>query len=153
MTYQRTSTSGNDEQQTIFREVMATYDNFVEDDFTIATRAIDGVDANLFYDMVDITGLSKQALAAYLDISTKTLERYRKQHKKLNSFRSEMLLKLVTLYKKGLEIFDDINAFRTWLNKPAYGLDNTIPAKLMITSTGIDVIIHELTRIEFGDLA
>jgi putative toxin-antitoxin system antitoxin component (TIGR02293 family) len=134
-------------------KVLATYKSMVLDDFTLATQAIEGVDANLFYDMVDITGLSKDVLAEYLDISTKTLDRYKKQHKKLNSFRSEVLLKLVTLYKKGLEIFGDIHAFRTWLNKPAYGLDHERPAKLMITSTGIDVILDELIRIEHGDLA
>ena len=134
-------------------EALETYRNDVEDDYTIATRSIEGVDANLFYDMVDITGLKKDTLAEYLDISTKTLERYKQSHKKLNSFRSEILLKLVTLYKKGIEIFGDINAFRSWLNEPAYGLDNAIPSRLMVTSTGIDVIIDELIRIEYGDLA
>ncbi len=134
-------------------EALKTYQDYIEDDFAIATHAIEGVDANLFYDMVDITGLKKDTLAEYLDISTKTLDRYKQSHKKLNSFRSEILLKLVTLYKKGIEIFGDINAFRSWLNEPAYGLDNAIPARLMVTSTGIDVIIDELVRIEFGDLA
>lgn len=135
------------------RETLAHYRNLVEDDYTLATQAMIGVDANLFYDMVDITGLPKDVLAEYLDISTKTLERYKKQHKKLNSMRSEVLLKLVTLYKKGIEVFGDIHSFRTWLNKPAYGLDEEKPSKLMVTSTGIDVIIEELVRMEFGDLA
>lgn len=135
------------------RKVLKSYSPMASDDFTIATSAMAGVHANLFYDMVDITGLTKEVLADYLDISTKTIERYRKQDKKLNSFRSEMLLKMVSLYKKGLEVFGDIMAFRTWLNKPAYGLDQEVPARLMITSTGIDVVLEELTRIEFGDLA
>ena len=135
------------------KSVVNTYKSDIADDYSIARKAVEGVDANLFYDMVDITGINKNELAEYLDISTKTLERYKQQHKKLNSFRSEVLLKLVTLYKKGLEVFGDIYAFRTWLNKPAYGLDNERPAKLMITASGIDVIIEELIRIEFGDLA
>ena len=146
-------TSDDAKQAKVFNEALASYGNFVADDFTIAKQAIEGVDANLFYDMVDITGLNKNVLAEYLDISTKTLERYKDSHKKLNSFRSEILLKLVTLYKKGIEIFGDIHAFRRWLNKPSYGLDNSIPAKLMVTSTGVDVIIEELIRIEYGDLA
>ncbi len=140
-------------KQAQVKETLAHYRRLVEDDYTLATQAMIGVDANLFYDMVDITGLPKDVLAEYLDISTKTLERYKKQRKKLNSMRSEVLLKLVTLYKKGIEVFGYIHAFRTWLNKPAYGLDEALPAKLMVTSTGIDVIIEELVRIEYGDLA
>ena len=145
--------ANKDSNNTVVNEAIANYGGLIADDYTIATQAIQGVNVNLFYDMVDITGMKKEDLAAYLDISTKTLERYKGSDKKLNSFRSEMLLKLVTLYKKGIEIFGDVIAFRSWLNQPAYGLDNTIPAKLMVTSTGIDVIIEELTRIEFGDLA
>ena len=61
----------------VLNEALASYGDYVEDDYTIAKQAIQGVDANLFYDMVDITGLPKDILAEYLDISTKTLERYK----------------------------------------------------------------------------
>ncbi len=134
-------------------EMIDEYALYIKDKVTLVTNAQKGVGTKLFFDVADLMGYKKSDLASFLDLSTKTIERYTAQHKKLNSLRSEVLLKIVKLYKKGIEVFGSIEAFRVWLNKPAYGLDNMIPSRLMTTSSGIDLIIDEVIRIEFGDLA
>jgi putative toxin-antitoxin system antitoxin component (TIGR02293 family) len=88
-----------------------------------------------------------------LDISTKTLDRHVAEKKRLNPNDSELLLKWKAMYIQGKETFDSYDAFGGWLQKPAFGLNGIVPKELMKTSRGIDLIINELKRIEWGQLA
>src|SRR5258705_9826651 len=112
-----------------------------------------GISAKAFFDVATVSGIEKNQLAGILNVSLKSLNRYKELNKKLSPGKSERLLKLIALYKKGGEIFIDMAAFRRWLAKPAYGLGNIVPLELLHTSGGIDLIQEELRRIEFGDLS
>ena len=79
--------------------------------------------------------------------------RYHASKQKLNPAQSEHVLKMISLHRHGMEVFGDEYALHRWLQKPAYGLGNKIPFQLMNTSSGLDLIINELKRIEWGDLA
>ena len=63
------------------------------------------------------------------------------------------MLKLFSLFKKGEIVFGNSDEFQKWIEKPAYGLGYKIPKELMQTPAGIDLIMDELIRIEYGDLA
>ncbi|MBK9730457.1 MAG: DUF2384 domain-containing protein [Chitinophagaceae bacterium] len=133
--------------------IFLRYDKSIRDLFAIVSEAKKGVNAKAFFDMVSVSGIDKNKMAGLMNVSLKTLLRYKQQNKKLSATKSERVLKLLALYKKGNEVFGDTNAFRRWLEKPAYGLNSMTPIELMHTSGGIDLIQEELTRIEFGDVA
>jgi|GEM_PF-610803 len=118
--------------------------------FSLVEEAGAGIPVSVVSDLIRITDLKKQYFANLLDISTKTLDRYQVQKKKLNPSGSELLLKLQNIYQKGTEIFNSIEAFRNWIEKPAYGLQRHVPKDLMQTITGIDLVMEELIRIESG---
>ena len=63
------------------------------------------------------------------------------------------MLKLEALYKKGIEIFGNRDEFNSWLKEPEYGVGWQVPLELFSTSTGIDMVMEELIRIEFGATA
>lgn len=65
----------------------------------------------------------------------------------------EQSLKLMALYQKGTELFGSTEAFNRWLGKPNYGLNFAVPLELLQTSGGKDLVLEELIRLEFGDLA
>lgn len=90
---------------------------------------------------------------AALDISTKTLDRYIADKRRLNPNDSELVLKWKALFAQGNETFDSYNAFGGWLQKPAHGLNGIQPKELMKTSRGVDLIMEELQRIEWGQLS
>jgi putative toxin-antitoxin system antitoxin component (TIGR02293 family) len=92
-------------------------------------------------------------LADLLHVSLKTFQRYRKDNKRLNPAISEHLLKLLALFQQGNEVFGSIDSFNRWLKKPAFGLGNQIPLELLETSGGIDLVMDQLLRIAYGDLA
>jgi putative toxin-antitoxin system antitoxin component (TIGR02293 family) len=129
------------------------YDTYLKDPISLVLTARQGLDAEAFFDLTELSGYSKEQLANLFDLSLKTLNRYREEQKKLSASNSELTLKIMLLFRRGLAIFGNLNAFRRWLEKPAFGLGNQLPFDLLHTSGGIDLIMDELARIEHGDLA
>ena len=135
------------------QEVAHKYQANEESAFIMVNRAQSGLTASAFYDLVKISGLANEELAGLLDLSYKTIQRYKKEGKQLNAQNSEQLLKMIALYQKAEEVFGDLESFNRWLRKPAIGLGNQVPLSFMQTSGGIDLIREELLRIEHGTLA
>lgn len=135
-------------------KVLSKYKSSISSDLSIVKSANRGVNSVVFTELVEITGINRNFLAEHVfDVSLKTMLRYQKENKNLNPRNSEIALKLLNLFNKGIEIFGTMNSFMSWLNKGAYGLGEQIPLNLMNTNTGIDLIEEELIRIEFGALA
>ncbi len=118
------------------------------------TRTVkNGIEAEAFFELVESSGYRQEALAGLLELSVRTLNRYRKEHKKLNAKESELLVKLSALFRRGTEIFGSMQEFSHWLGEPAYGLDYQIPFSLLYTSEGVNLVTDEVERIAYGDLA
>ncbi|HVB02217.1 MAG TPA: antitoxin Xre/MbcA/ParS toxin-binding domain-containing protein [Chitinophagaceae bacterium] len=112
-----------------------------------------GLEVNFFDQLLKLTGLNKKQLAAIIDTTPKTIDNRRLNRRPLGRIESEQLLQILALYKKGKEIFGTPNSFIGWLNVPAIGLGERTPFDLMHTPGGINLIMEELIRIEFGALA
>ena len=109
--------------------------------------------ATSFNDMVEVAEYDKDFAAGLLDLSYKTVTRYQKEKKKFSPLQSEYIIKTITLFYKGEEVFGTTESFKRWLDKPAYGLGNKIPRNIITTVSGINFVMDELNRIERGDLA
>ncbi|NTV84859.1 MAG: DUF2384 domain-containing protein [Bacteroidales bacterium] len=134
-------------------QIISKYGDLTENDNTLTLAALKGIKSSLFSDVIVLTGFSRDLVAGWLDISNKTLLNYEKQSKQLNPASAELLLKVILLFEKGIKIFGERVQFKRWLEKPAYGLGGFIPMEMMRTSGGVDLVIDELVRIEYGDLA
>ena len=119
----------------------------------LVLAALQGIPALLFFNVADQTGYRREQVADVFDTSLKTFQRYEREHRNLSPQDSEKVLKMQVLFSLGAEVFGTADAFRRWMDKPAFGLGNQVPFSLLRTSGGIDLILDELTRIEFGDLA
>lgn len=134
-------------------KTLAPFIKIIEDAFSLVMRAQEGVPASVAFSIADTMNMHPEELADILHTTTKTLRTYRQESKKLNATTSEQALKLLAMQMKGEQVFGDANAFRRWLQKPAYGLKDQIPFNLLKTSGGIDLVVEELDRIAHGDLA
>lgn len=134
------------------QELLA-FDAVVQDPFTLVMAARQGILAKIAFEVADVLQLHLNQMADILHTTTKTLHNYRLTKKKLNPAHSEQTLKLLALQMKGKEVFGDGTSFRRWLEKPAYGLDKQVPLDLLETSGGIDLVMEEIERIAYGDLA
>lgn len=52
----------------------------------------------------------------------------------------------------GKEVFGDIDKFKLWLDTPNFSLGNLKPMDLLKDSYGKELVISELTRINYGIL-
>ncbi len=132
---------------------LKNYEGNLKDRLSLIRKAKNGIEAKYVLMILKYYNFKKDFIADMLNLSTKTLDRYTKENRKLNPNDSELVIKLILLYKKGIEIFGEQSSFVNWLNKAAFGLGNLKPAEIINTSEGIDLIIEELSRIEFGDLS
>lgn len=132
--------------------IYGRYNPQLADPGTIVFTAQKGVAATIFDDVVALYGHS-QYMAEVLDLNLKTIQKYKTQHIPLSPARSELMLKLVALFKKGAMIFGSKKAFIDWLECPAIGIDHRLPMDLLRTSGGIELVEEELDRIQYGDTA
>lgn len=99
------------------------------------------------------TGLNINQLAAFTNITSQALKEYSITKKKLGKREHKKLIKILDVYRKGKVIFGSVDAFVQWLNLSSVGLGGKKPFDLMHTPEGLDLIMEELFRIEYGALA
>lgn len=116
---------------------------------SIVSCACKGLKTRVFYDFAEAIKMPEKTLANIINLSSKTISNYNEQQKVLEPVYSEHLLKLITLYEKGEEIFGNLDEFNYWLKKPFWNSEE-IPLSWMITTGGVDLLIEELNKLAQG---
>ncbi len=135
-------------QETIVRNKFRRYSG--KNNYSLAVFARQGIKTDLFYDLATVTKMPEKSLADLIHISTRTVSNYRDNKIALDPVQSEHLLKLVSLFEKGEELFGNIDEFNYWLRKPFWN-DTEKPLDWLVTPGGVDLVINELTKLAFGD--
>jgi len=129
------------------------YENFLEDKMLIIFAIRTGIPYSLFELIQDYTPFSENDWANFLDISTKSLQRYRASSvHHFKPIHSEKIIEMAEVTKVGLDVFGDMEKLRLWLNTPSYALGNLKPLELLKDSYGKELVISELTLINHGIL-
>lgn len=96
------------------------------------------------------SGLSKIELANILQVSARTLQRY-KPGDTLTPNITEKLLALNSLYQLGTRALGgNAQEFTQWLKQPCRALGNRLPLSLLDTYTGTQEVERTLGRLEWG---
>jgi len=122
----------------------------VSDDMKVFQYARQGLTPGLFYDFAEAINISNKSLADLINISSRTISNYKEQKKLLEPVYGEHLLKLIGLYKKGVELFGTVDEFSYWLNKPFWGSKER-PMDWLTTPGGVDLVADELIKMAYGD--
>ena len=117
--------------------------------FTIRT----GIPYSLFALIKDYTPFTFNDWAEYLNISGKSLTRYRQSDKFFKPIHTEKIIELAEVTNLGLGVFGSENKFKMWLETPNFALGNQKPFELLKDSYGKEMVKGELTRIDHGILA
>jgi putative toxin-antitoxin system antitoxin component (TIGR02293 family) len=89
-----------------------------------------------------------------LPISKRTLQRYEQQDVKfLPKELSDHMLQVAKVYARAVDVFEDEERALEWLQAPIVALGGRIPMSLLDTSAGVDLVLTELGRIEYGVFA
>ena len=109
-----------------------------------------GLSWNAVRKFLDVTGLTQQELAKYLDIPERTLAR-RRESGAFDRRESEQLVRLAEIYEAAYELFDgDASATRRWLTSPVRGLNNRRPIDFAQSEFGAREVRDLIGRLADG---
>jgi putative toxin-antitoxin system antitoxin component (TIGR02293 family) len=108
-----------------------------------------GLEAHAISDLIEITGVTQMDLAKILALTEPTLRKHIKVGKELNTGLSEHILQLFQLFDKGMDTFGSLEEFKSWLVHESIAF-STRPIELLDTITGINMVMDELIRIDYG---
>lgn len=128
-----------------------TYKKFFTDRMLIVRSIRSGIPYSLFKLIKDITPFTENDWANFLDISTKSLQRYKKESEFVfKPIHSEKIIELAEVTNLGNDVFDSNDQFYSWLNAPSLALGNLKPFELLKDSYGKEMVMSELNRIDQG---
>lgn len=135
------------------RNKKVTYEIFLEDKMLIIAAIRAGIPYSLFDLIQNYTPFSEIDWANFLDISTKSLQRYKNSpDHHFKPIHSEKIIEMAEVTKVGLDVFGNSEKLKLWLDTPSYALGKLKPIELMKDSYGKEMVISELHRINHGIL-
>lgn len=111
-----------------------------------------GVPYSLFTVIQSYTPFSEKDWSTFLELSTKSLSRYKLASKNFKSIHSEKIIEMAEVTTIGLDVFGSLDKFKLWLNTPNFSLGTIKPIDLLTDSYGKELVVSELTRINYGIL-
>ena len=133
--------------------ILDKYQTSFNNNIALVANSKKGLQAQAVFDFISLSEFPFPLIEKVLNKTMKTFTSYKKNKTALDPVISEKLLKIFSLYEKGVNVFGNVEEFNSWLAAPAFGLGQAVPKNLLDTITGIELVSEELSRIEYGDLA
>ncbi|MBU3663857.1 MAG: DUF2384 domain-containing protein [Bacteroidetes bacterium] len=135
-------------------KVPLNFQSFLSDKMLIISAIRAGIPYSLFHTIQACTPFTETDWANFLDISTKSLQRYKVASNFLfRPIHSEKILEMAEVTQAGLEVFGNLNSLKLWLNTPNFALGSYLPLELLKDSYGKELVLAELMRINHGIFA
>lgn len=112
-----------------------------------------GVSYKLFEKISKFTQFNELEWASILNISPKSMQRYKQSKKSFKPIQSEKIIEMAEVTQLGLEVFGNKDNFHLWLDTPNFALGNYKPKELIKDSYGKELVITELNQINYGIFA
>ncbi|HEX2899929.1 MAG TPA: antitoxin Xre/MbcA/ParS toxin-binding domain-containing protein [Bacteroidia bacterium] len=130
-----------------------TFEEMLQNKFFLVHAIRRGIPYALFDLIAAQSPFTQDDWISFLDISLKTLQRYKADHRDFKPMQSEKILELAEVTQLGLEVFGDMEKFKLWLNTPSMALGKMKPIELLADSFGKELVMTELVHIEHGIFA
>ncbi len=128
--------------------------DFFQDKMLIIQAIRRGIPYKIFNQIKSFTPFSDADWAEYLDISLKSLQRYRDDKDfYFKSIHTEKIIEIAEVTNFGIETFGSSEKFYSWLKTPSHALRDYKPGELLRDSYGKEMVMAELNRIEHGIFA
>lgn len=127
-----------------------TFDEFLSDKMLMITAIRAGISYSLFDLIQQYAPFSETDWAGFLDVSTKSLQRYKQAAKRFKSIHSEKIIELAEVTQIGLDVFGSTAELKLWLNTPNFALGAQKPIDLLKNSYGIELVAGQMVRIDHG---
>lgn len=132
----------------IISETLHT-DRSLESSFDLVSLAREGLTTVSIDALTEALEISTDEIVALLPISRRTLERYA-ENQKLSPELSDRIIQIARVYSRTLEVFGDRNLALGWLKSPCKAFGDVIPLSYLNLSSGFEIVMDELGRIDYG---
>jgi len=137
------------------REALQSIDDIttlLKDKLGVVRAIKNGVSYEVVEEFRDQVGISNSQMCTVLNVSAKSLQRFKSNKTILKPVYSERFFGLAEVYQQGNEVFGKIEIFNDWLQAENYALGSMRPMDLLSDSFGKDLVLGELVRIDDGIL-
>lgn len=133
-----------------YGEVGTSYELLFADKLTLSRRIKEGMMPQTWTGLLAECVLTDEEWAGILDVSTKSLQRYRQDEKILGARITSNIVKMTEINILGIELFGSKARFKKWLHAPAFALGGAMPIDLLSDAYGKELVIDLLVRLEHG---
>lgn len=105
---------------------------------------------NEFKKIADKTPFTQLEWASILHVSERTLQRYAKNNGSFAPINAERALQIVDVINEGKKTFGKVDMFYNWLKRKPTMLEGPLSFESLTTSTGIQLVLTQLGRIQHG---
>jgi putative toxin-antitoxin system antitoxin component (TIGR02293 family) len=112
-----------------------------------------GITFSDFNKISDYISVSFFEWHSILQLSERTLQRYKEEKKRFDTIHSERIIQVLLLYKSGINVFGNKDKFKVWLESENFVLGKIKPRDLLDNSFSISLLNDELMRIQHGVLS
>ena len=130
-----------------------SYAKFFTDKLLMISVIREGIPYSLFHLIQDYTPFTEADWADILDLSTKSLQRYKQSDRRFKPIQSEKIIEMAEVTNVGLDVFGNMEKFKLWLHTPNFALGREKPITLLTDSYGKELVMSELISINHGILA
>jgi len=128
-----------------------SFQDFLDNKLLVIHSIRTGITFNLFSEITKITPFSDEDWAEILNISSKSLQRYRAEKDfRFKPIHSEKIIEIAEVALLGNTVFDTSTQFYEWLITPLFALGTMQPIELLKDSYGKEMVLNELQRIDHG---
>jgi putative toxin-antitoxin system antitoxin component (TIGR02293 family) len=125
----------------------------LNNDLKMAELVLLGLPSSLLKRLARALGLKPAGLASAVNISEKTILRRVKTKGKLRPVESERVARLMRVYARAAEVFEDGERAKNWCGAPLRVLGGKSPIQLMKSEQGARAVEQVLGRLENGIFA
>lgn len=140
------------DKEVLGHEEEPTFSGLFSNRLFVVSLIRNGVPYSLFNTIQHYTPFTERNWADVLDLSTKSLQRYKQSSKQFRPIQSEKIIEMAEVTNVALDVFGDMDKFKLWLDTPNYALGKMKPIELLRDSYGKEMVIGELNRINHGIL-
>jgi putative toxin-antitoxin system antitoxin component (TIGR02293 family) len=134
--------------------VPASFEAFLSDRMLVIQSIRQGASWSFFEAVMAYTQISEAEWASLLDLSTKSLQRYKHESGfRFRPLQSEKIIAMAELTLVGTDTFGGRERFNLWLTTTCFALGSEKPIELARTSYGMELVLAELHRINHGVFA
>ena len=103
-----------------------------------------------FKKLTDLMPFTQSEWASMLHLSERTLQRYAKSNASFEAIYTDRILLLQKMIRLGLETFVSAEVFYQWLKKEKRVMGHSIGLSSLLSEKGIQEIIDQISRIQYG---